>query len=160
MRGIPWDDLPNRIKKPSYNPSNIELVFKNNDLSDDENHRDFKKDLTKIGKRGLFGLICGTMTGFCFGVVDIVRDPKAIKTKSIEASKKLFRYSSTFGAFFAGYHGLRETLKLYVPMPPEENVTTAAIVSLLPLVVIPSLRKNLPYAFVMICIDVFNGIND
>lgn len=64
------------------------------------------------------------------------------------------------GRFFASYHSIRMTLKLYVPLQPEENVFTAGLITLTPLVVMRRFRPVLPYAMLLVVMDAFGGMND
>lgn len=65
-----------------------------------------------------------------------------------------------FYSFFGSYHAIRKTLKLYFPQKAEENVMTAAALSITPLIVFPALRPMIPYSLMMIGLDAFNGLYD
>lgn len=62
--------------------------------------------------------------------------------------------------FFASYHGYRKALHTYYPQPMENNIMAAAVLSLTPLVVLPTLRMMVPYSVMLIALDCINGIND
>lgn len=114
----------------------------------------------QIGKRFLFGLTVGSITGLSFGVVNVMRDSNAIRQKSSVSTNILLQHAGKFGGFFASYHGIRKVLKLYVDQTPEMNVATAAVLCTTPLVVMSSLRPMMPYAIMMIGLDAINGIHD
>ena len=80
--------------------------------------------------------------------------------KKAIATAKVFRYSALFGAFFASYHGIRKTLHLYNPQPPEVNVAMSAFVCLVPLVFHRTTRPLIPYGVVLIGLDAINGLDD
>lgn len=61
--------------------------------------------------------------------------------------------------FFGAYHGVRKTLHLYNPQPPEVNVGIAAAITLAPLVAVPKFRGLLPYGVIMIILDAVNGVD-
>lgn len=77
-----------------------------------------------------------------------------------EATKKILGFTYRFAGFFGLYHGMRKTLKFYAPLSPEMNVTAAAVSCVVPMTIVPTFRPMIPYAVVMILMDVVNGIND
>jgi hypothetical protein len=100
------------------------------------------------------------MTGIAFGTVDILRDPKSMTAKKAVATAKVLKYGALFGGFFATYHGVRKTMALYNPQPPEINVITSAAISLTPLFFLPSMRPLIPYGMMLIGLDAINGLDD
>lgn len=100
------------------------------------------------------------MTGVAFGTVDILRDPKSMTAKKAVATAKVLRYGVLFGGFFSTYHGVRKTLHLYNPQPPEVNVISSAVISLTPLIFIGSMRPLIPYGVMLIGLDAINGLDD
>ena len=159
-RGIPWDELSlTREKKDapvlSSKPTEAELI-ENNDV---DKPRNYYKDADQIGRRVAFGLICGSLTGLCFGTVDILRDTKAMTAKKSIATAKLMRYTGLFGGFFASYHGIRKTLMTYYPQPIENNVVLSAAICVTPLIAFPALRPLIPYSIMLIGLDAINGLD-
>jgi hypothetical protein len=73
-----------------------------------------------------------------------------------ECVVSLFPYFSFFGA----YHGLRKVLRLTVAQPAEMNVATAGVITIAPMVMVPSFRPMVPYGVMMIVLDAINGLND
>jgi hypothetical protein len=53
--------------------------------------RSLSKDAQSIAKRALFGLVCGSLTGLCFGFVEVLRDTKAMTSKPKVATAKVMR---------------------------------------------------------------------
>lgn len=62
--------------------------------------------------------------------------------------------------FFAVYQGTRKLLKYNVKQSGEENLATAAAVTLLPMLFVPTLRPLIPYGIFLIAVDSINGVND
>lgn len=80
--------------------------------------------------------------------------------KKSVATAKVLRYAGLFGGFFASYHGIRKTLHLYNPQPPEINVFSSAVLCLTPCVFSPALRPLIPYGIMLIGLDAINGLED
>lgn len=180
-KGIPWDNLPARIGEkreseatPSSLPNSsssvqqsIDISFADNQgdglpLDAEEEKRDYQKDAISVGRRVAFGVICGSITGASFGVVEILRDAKAMRASKSEATKKMLRFSGLFGGFFGSYHGMRRILKMYYPQSPEMNVATSAALCITPLVFLNrgKLRPLIPYSIMLVVLDAINGMND
>jgi hypothetical protein len=162
-RGIPWDDL-SVFRDRSYGgvierPPAPTPVDDGTASSQEQLPRDLYKDADAIGRRILFGGICGSLTGACFGSVDILRDTKAMTARKNVATTKLLRYTGLFGGFFASYHGIRKTLMLYVPQPVENNVILSSVICITPLVAVPTLRPLIPYSIMLIGLDAINGLD-
>jgi hypothetical protein len=156
-KGIPWDDLPDKHRGiTSTTETHVNIPSPQVELEE----RNPINDTKLVLKRAAFGLVCGSLTGACFGFVDVLRDAKAMTQSPKVASKRIMQYTAKFGGFFASYHCFRKVLKLYVPQPPEMNVMSAAVLSIIPLVAVPSLRPMVPYAIMLIGLDALNGIND
>ena len=155
-KGIPWDELSNKNYNSNKEPEVVTPIPIVNEIDD----RDFYKDISSISRRAAFGLVSGSLTGACFGFVDVLRDSKAMTKNPKVATKKVLQFTAKFGCFFAGYHGTRKVLKLYYPQAPEMNVFTAASICVSPLIIIPSLRPMIPYAIMMVGLDALNGMND
>lgn len=51
-------------------------------------------------------------------------------------------------------------LELYLPQSKEDNVATAAVLSLAPLVVLRRFRPLFPYGVMLIAIDAFNVLSE
>jgi len=160
MSRVPWDDLPGTWKRKNneqhHARSEVTVAVPN----DAPIARNYVQELESIGKRIIFGAICGTIAGASFGFVDVLRDGKIMTSKSKIASAKIIKYSLSFGGMFAFYQGTRKFLKFNVPLSGEENVLTSSIITLAPMVVSPYLRGLIPYGVLLILIDAFNGIND
>ena len=80
--------------------------------------------------------------------------------KKAVATAKVLKYGALFGGFFATYHGVRKTMSLYNPQPPEINVITSAAISLTPLLFVASMRPLIPYGVMLIGLDAINGLDD
>ena len=155
-KGIPWDELPDKHKacgKPIDMPAAAIPV-------EEPEERNVMNDVKGIAKRVAFGGVCGSITGATFGFVDVLRDSKAMSQNPRVATARIMQYTGKFGGFFASYHGLRKVLKLYYPQSAEMNVLMATGISVVPLIVMPSLRPMIPYAIMLIGLDAINGIND
>lgn len=158
-RGIAWDDLPN-----PYLPGSAERRNRQSPTTkpkvEEKREVNLERDLTEIARRMAFGSLTGGFTGACFGFVEVLRNPKLMTGKSHEARNKILGFTYRFAGFFGFYHGMRKTLKFYVPLDPEMNVGIAAGSCLAPMALLPKLRPLIPYALVMIGTDVINGIDD
>lgn len=100
------------------------------------------------------------MSGASFAFFDILRDPKAMMSKSAESTAKVARYSACCAGFFALYQGTRKTLKYNVKQTGEENVMTAAVIAMLPMGAFAVTRPLIPYSVCLVLIDAFNGVNE
>ena len=96
----------------------------------------------------------------CFGTVDVLRDAKSMTAKKSIATAKVLKYGALFGCFFSTYHGIRKTLHLYNPQPPEVNVISSAVICLTPLAFGRALRPLIPYGIMLIGLDAINGLDD
>lgn len=102
----------------------------------------------------------GAFSGASFAFFDILRDPKAMMEKSAASTAKVVRYSVCCAGFFSLYQGTRKTLKYNVKQTGEENVVTAAFISILPMGAFAMTRPLIPYCVCLVLIDAFNGVND
>jgi hypothetical protein len=159
-KGVSWDELPKWFGDPLKEKDEFENAPKK-DVWDVSNREvDHKKDVTDIGKRVLFGTICGGITGATFGAIEALRDTKNLTGNSQLVKQKVTKFGGMFAGFFSLYHGTRKTLHLYVPMSPENNVMTASAVSLSPVLVFRNLRPMAPYGVLLIILDCVNGMDD
>jgi hypothetical protein len=62
--------------------------------------------------------------------------------------------------FFAAYQGTRKLLKYNITQSGEANLITAGLLTLTPMMFVPTLRPLIPYGMFLIAVDSFNGIND
>mmetsp|Transcript_34567 Transcript_34567/g.35242 ORF Transcript_34567/g.35242 Transcript_34567/m.35242 type:complete len:175 (+) Transcript_34567:161-685(+) len=167
---VPWDELPNAYKKHQIARPKAETA-----IVKPAEDRNFLKDTEKILKRFTFGLVCGSLTGACFGFVDVIKDPKAMTAKKIVATQKVLRHTYLFGGFFGCYQGIRHAFKLFVQEPHqhqenliirnkqqelETNIMISTILVTAPLVIVPSLRPMIPYGILLIGLDTVNEIKD
>lgn len=102
-RGIPWDDLPRPYKVRTWETILEEKRLSSINSQDSINKndiipmkRDYQRDFTMISKRIAFGMICGSITGASFGIVDILRDAKAVSGKKKDAMIKVAKYAGLF----------------------------------------------------------------
>ena len=98
-RGIPWDELPNVYHKDKGkldNPLNVNIPPVEVDITPKE--VDYSKDAVEIARRVAFGGICGSITGAAFGAVEVVRDPKMMKTGGNLATMKVLKTGGMFAA--------------------------------------------------------------
>ena len=162
-RGIVWDELPRPYPHPANHSSkeNVEKQQTKKEIETIEvKERNYARDFDQIGRRVLFGIVCGSLTGATFGTVEVLRDVKSISSKKSVATAKILRFTGYFAGFFGTYHGMRKVLKLYVPQEPEENILTAAALSIIPLIAMPKLRPWIPYSIMLVALDALNGMND
>ena len=93
------------------------------------------------------------------GTIEVMRDVKAMTANRKLVTQKVIRYTTNFGLFFGAYHGIRRALTLYTSQHPQANVISAALVTLAPLAVMPTLRPLFPYGLMLIALDAYNGID-
>jgi len=167
-RSIPWDDLPIIYRKhvPQKTAIQEEVLMK------PPEEKDVVKDFERVLKRSTFGLVCGSITGACFGFVDVVKDPKAMKAKAVVVTQRIFRQTYLFGGFFAFYQGTREACKRFIqysdtPQTPQQlqqalevNIVSSTVVCITPLIFVGSLRPMIPYGLLLIALDTINEFKD
>lgn len=73
---------------------------------------------------------------------------------------QLLVYLTHLVSFFGAYHCILQSAKFLNPTPnaTEMNVGIASVSTLAPLVTLPKLRPLLPYAVMLIVLDVINGM--
>uniref|UniRef100_A0A7S3HI91 Mitochondrial import inner membrane translocase subunit TIM22 n=1 Tax=Spumella elongata TaxID=89044 RepID=A0A7S3HI91_9STRA len=153
VRGIPWDQLPNRYEAKK-------VVVKKVEEADAEPHKfDFAKDSVEVARRAAFGAITGSITGACFGLVEVLRDPGAMSGKKATGTKKVLRFTYLFAGFFGTYHAARKVLQMAVPQDKLTNIVTAATLTISPLLAVGSLRPLIPYSVMLVAIDAFNELS-
>ena len=157
MTRRPWDDFDKKFEEEEL-PS-----FK----LDTEEERTAMGDLRTLGKHMVFGGIIGGITGASAAGVELIRDPKAMSMGDPSiATSKVARYGGMFGAFFAGFHGIRHTLKLTLPVTGDRDTeymqhsASATALTVTPMVAHPKTRAMVPYSLVLIVMDAISYYTD
>ena len=115
-------------------------------------------------RQAAFGACIGTITGSVFGFMDGMRlageSPVLKKASNVSKAKYLVqgttRSATVFGTFFAGYHVFKYGLRCTVNPGEYAEIFWAAPVGLGALYVRPTTRAALPYASMLIGMDLFN----
>ena len=166
-----WDDLlPNPMsRRREVNPSTQQGdqgmlkdfdPFNTDYTHDPAKPRNYSNEIESIGRRGLFGVITGGITGASFGAVEVVRDLKLMRAEKRIAIAKVSTFASRFAAFFGSYHVVRRTLKLYAPTSYDVNVALSAALTISPLIFMPKYRGLIPYSIFLVGLDYINSMND
>lgn len=111
-----------------------------------------------------FGGMIGSITGMCFGFMDGMRSATTspvLKNASRAAqSKYLFqgttRSGMVFGAFFAGFHGIKYAVRVLVDPGDAGEIAVGTTLGLGAVVARPETRASLPYAAMLIGMDGFH----
>ena len=135
----------------------MESVFEDNDL----------------GKVGFGGIVIGSTCGGLFGLFEGIRlaglkyDFNDLRAKLGQPrtftiiGSQVFKTMSLFSIFFAGYQVSRFLLANRIERTKEwekpAHATIAAIASAAPLMPSRTFRANLPYACVLVGLDIYNG---
>jgi hypothetical protein len=127
--------------------------------------------INECGRRALAGIVIGGVTGATFGVVEaakvstLSKDWKSLGTKLRDpvVMRFFFRHHLTttalFGAMFGTYQVMRCTLEKVGPADMDEYAMagTAAVGSMLPFLPSRIMRRNMPFALMLVGMDVYNG---
>jgi hypothetical protein len=178
-RGQSWDDLPrhyNKGQKIIYSSSSTDNNSNNNSNSDISNKSDvignsdqiteagkpldWEKESRALLKRVMFGITTGGMTGVAFGIVEVMRDVKAVSAKKSVAIAKVVRNTGMFAGFFGAYQGIRRLCYLAYPQPTLDNIAMATLVTMPALLFSKTLRPMLPYGIMLIVLDAYNEVTE
>lgn len=125
--------------------------------------------IDECGRRGLAGIVIGGITGATFGVVEAARastlssDWKTIPTKLRDPTvmRFFFRHHMTttalFGGMFGTYQIMRCALEKNTDLDEYTNAGVAAVGSMLPFLPSRIMRRNMPFALMLVGMDVYNG---
>ena len=102
-------------------------------------------------RRAVFGIICGTVTGFTVGAVDAYKLFKGGTVKQTDLPRVAFHEMGRSAVIVAGFFGIYQTVKTglgFVGIDyPEVKVGTATMVGAAPLSITPGLRRYVPSPF-------------
>jgi hypothetical protein len=91
---LPWDEVGKLKFPPTPEDEEVKLV----EIPTQTEAIDMLADAKYIGQKILFGGITGSLTGVCFGAVDLLRDTQAMKSAvKNNAVKRVFKSSYQFG---------------------------------------------------------------
>uniref|UniRef100_A0A7S2UVA1 Mitochondrial import inner membrane translocase subunit TIM22 n=1 Tax=Fibrocapsa japonica TaxID=94617 RepID=A0A7S2UVA1_9STRA len=141
----------------------------NNDLSEAEkdnlplSERLFTPEL---GGRATFGAICGAFTGMSCGAVDGWKAARAMSPMALVGAGGTFNVvladTAKTGVMFAGFYTTYQSVKECTRVLRKEddlvNSFVASAVSLSPMLLYTPFRNRLPYALMLIGLDVFNDV--
>ena len=105
-------------------------------------------------RRAVFGIICGTVTGFTVGAVDAYKLFKGGTVKQPDLPRVAFHEMGRSAVIVAGFFGIYQTVKTglgFVGVDyPEVKVGTATMVGAAPLSITPGLRRYVPYHLTLV----------
>ena len=124
----------------------------------------------KIGmKNAMYGSIVGSVMGSFFGLQmglnmvnvkkfgDVFDFLKSSSTKRILVAKTVAGTSATFGVFFATYQFVNHSISCIRDDDTDiYQFPAAGIIAALPLLKVPYMKKNLPYAAAFIALDCYS----
>jgi hypothetical protein len=120
VRGVPWDNLEHSLDSFRGKGKHQEEVAAAPEVEKAPHKFDFATDIVEVGRRITFGVVvgieritkfvtfpidqnfdfiatqCGSITGACFGIVEVVRDPAAMRGKRAMATSKVTRFTYLF----------------------------------------------------------------
>ena len=186
-RGTSWDDLPRHYNKghkivysssssnnnsnstsSNSNSNNSNSSINTNDTTNSVSDPiieagkplDWEKESKALFKRVMFGGTTGGMTGVAFGIVEVMRDVKAVSAKKSVALAKVVRSTVMFAGFFGAYQGVRRLCYLAYPQPTLDNIALATLVTMPALLFSKTLRPMLPYGIMLIVLDAYNEVTE
>lgn len=166
---VRWDDITVPLKhnhrhsgrnKNNTNTSINSIITEGQDALQKPSDELLSNQLMAIGRKAMTGFLSGLIIGGAIGSIDVLRNVKMMTSSRNVATAKIVRYGYSFGCFFGAYHGLRKAIHTYYPLPAQDNLLIAGLISLSPLVAMASLRPLLPYGIVLVVMDAVNGLND
>ena len=112
-------------------------------------------------RRAVFGIICGTVTGFTVGAVDAYKLFKGGTVKQTDLPRVAFHEMGRSAVIVAGFFGIYQTVKTglgFVGVDyPEVKVGTATMVGAAPLSITPGLRRYVPYGLTLVAVDTYHS---
>lgn len=114
-----------------------------------------------LSRHVAFGVICGAVTGLTVGAVDAYRLIKAgAVVDRARSSQIVFHEMGRSGLVVAGFFSIYQVAKcglMYGEVEaPEVRVGGATAVSLLPLALVPPLRRLAPYCLTLVAVDSYH----
>ena len=112
-------------------------------------------------RRAVFGIICGTVTGFTVGAVDAYKLFKGGTVKQADLPRVAFHEMGRSAVIVAGFFGIYQTVKTGLGFAgvdyPEVKVGTATMVGAAPLSITPGLRRYVPYCLTLVAVDTYHS---
>ena len=112
-------------------------------------------------RRAVFGVICGSVTGFTVGGVDAYKLIQAGKIPKPDIPKVAFHEMGRSAVIVAGFFSVYNIVKTSINAAgceyPEVNVGGATAVATLPLSVAPALRRYVPYRLTLVAVDAYHS---
>ena len=112
-------------------------------------------------RRAVFGIICGTVTGFTVGAVDAYKLFKGGTVKQPDLPRVAFHEMGRSAVIVAGFFGIYQTVKTGLGFAgidyPEVKVGTATMVGAAPLSITPGLRRYVPYCLTLVAVDTYHS---
>ena len=119
-----------------------------------------KITLNDVTRHVAFGGICGAVTGLTIGAVDAYRMVKGGSVARSKAAPVAFHEMGRSGLVVAGFFSIYQVIKCGLLAAdvdaPEIRVGGATAASLLPLTLVPALRRLAPYCLTLVAVDTYH----
>ena len=181
-RYIPWDRIPQDSDNLDYQKEKIFRELQRETIEDELSQQERRPAEPVVGdataekkipyssmellRQAAFGATIGSITGGVFGFMDSMRtvgeQPILVNASNLAKGKYLWqgttRSATVFGVFFSGYHILKYGLRVAVDPGQAAEIVGAGAVSLGALMSRPAYRASMPYASMLIGMDIFNVV--